>query len=218
MRPEVRERLALEGRERRLLYMTAILTGMRQGELGRLLVSHLRLTAPPRRSSSPRSMTPRTRRASGCRCCRHAAELAAWMKDTGKTEDDLVFYVPEKPNKIFRRDLKAAGSSTRTAKAVLRLPRPAALHRHVPERPRRAADGGHAVHAAQEAQPVAGDVQRPADDGRPQGAGRAAEAGVILAWLDRIARWNEGNRSRQTTARRASGLIALPCRLWEWLY
>jgi integrase len=43
LRPEVREGLALEGRERALLYQTAILTGMRQGELGRLLVGHLRL-------------------------------------------------------------------------------------------------------------------------------------------------------------------------------
>src|SRR5262249_33214207 len=43
VRPEVQERLKLEGRERALIYKTAILTGMRQGELDRLLVSHLRL-------------------------------------------------------------------------------------------------------------------------------------------------------------------------------
>jgi RNA polymerase sigma factor (TIGR02999 family) len=38
---------------------------------------------------------------------------------------------------------------------VSRFPRPAALHRHLPERPRRAAHRGHAVHAAQKAEPVA---------------------------------------------------------------
>lgn len=43
VRPEVRVRLLLEGRERALLYKTAILTGMRQGELGRLQVAHLKL-------------------------------------------------------------------------------------------------------------------------------------------------------------------------------
>ena len=43
----------------------------------------------------------------------HAAELAAWVKDTGKAEGDPVFDVPEKPNKIFRRDLAAAGIAYR---------------------------------------------------------------------------------------------------------
>ncbi len=110
VRPEVRDRLILEGRERRLIYMTAILTGMRQGELDRLLVRHLRLAGDspavfvaPKHDAKNKSgiwlpLLPA-----------HAAELAAWVKDTGKGEDDLVFYVPEKPNKIFRRDLKAAG-------------------------------------------------------------------------------------------------------------
>jgi hypothetical protein len=31
------------------------------------------------------------------------------VRDAGKGEDDPVFYVPEKANKIFRRDLKAGG-------------------------------------------------------------------------------------------------------------
>src|SRR5262249_16294893 len=39
----------------------------------------------------------------------HAAELSQWIADVGKNKADLVFYVPEKPNKILRRDLKAAG-------------------------------------------------------------------------------------------------------------
>jgi hypothetical protein len=38
-----RERLLMEGRERALLYKTAILTGMRQGGLDTLLVGHPRL-------------------------------------------------------------------------------------------------------------------------------------------------------------------------------
>jgi integrase len=109
VRPEVRERLLLEGRERALLYKTAILTGMRQGELARLLVGHLRLggDAPavfiaPKHDAKNKSgvwlpLIPQ-----------HAAELGSWIKDTGKAQGDPVFYVPEKPNKIFRRDLKMA--------------------------------------------------------------------------------------------------------------
>lgn len=110
IRPEVRQRLQQEGRERRLLYMTAILTGMRQGELGRLLVSHLRLAG-----SAPAVFVIAKHDAKNKKGVwlpllpGHAAELAEWIKDTGKAHDDPVFYVPEKPNKIFRRDLKMAG-------------------------------------------------------------------------------------------------------------
>jgi integrase len=110
VRPEVRQGLLQDGRERRLLYLTAILTAMRQGELSRLLVRHLVLTGDepafyvaPQYNSKNKSgiwlpLLPD-----------HAAELASWVRDTGKGPDDTVFYVPEKPNKIFRRDLKAAG-------------------------------------------------------------------------------------------------------------
>jgi hypothetical protein len=54
IRPDVRERLLLEGRERRLLYLTAILTGMRQGELTRLQTQHLRLDGDPAVFVAPR--------------------------------------------------------------------------------------------------------------------------------------------------------------------
>ncbi len=114
LRPEVRQRLAQEGRERALLYKTAILTGMRQGELDRLRVGHLRLGG----DSPAVFVAPRhdAKNKSGVwlpLLADHAAELAAWVKDTGKGENDLLFYVPEKPNKIFRRDLKMAGIAYR---------------------------------------------------------------------------------------------------------
>lgn len=114
VRPEVRARLELEGRERRLLYMTAILTGMRQGELGRLLVSHLRLTGPsPAVYVAPKHDAKNKKGVWLPLLPWHVVELASWLKDTGKAEGDPVFYVPEKPNKIFRRDLKAAGIAYR---------------------------------------------------------------------------------------------------------
>src|SRR5262249_27731580 len=43
VRPEVRERLQLLGRERALIYKTLVLTGLRKGELASLTVAHLRL-------------------------------------------------------------------------------------------------------------------------------------------------------------------------------
>jgi integrase len=110
VRPEVRDRLTLEGRERRLLYMTAILTGMRQGELDRLQVAHLRLIgSDPAVFVAPKHDAKNKKGVWLPLLSWHAAELAAWVKDAGKAEGDMVFYVPEKPNKIFRRDLKAAG-------------------------------------------------------------------------------------------------------------
>jgi integrase len=110
VRPEVRERLLQEGRERRMLYLTAILTGMRQGELSRLMVRHLRLTGnEPAIYVAPKHDAKNKTGIWLPLLPDHAGQLAAWIKDTGKGADDPVFYVPEKPNKIFRRDLKAAG-------------------------------------------------------------------------------------------------------------
>jgi integrase len=114
VRPEVRARLLLEGRERRLIYMTAILTGMRQGELDRLLVSHLRLTgAAPAVFVAPKHDAKNKKGVWLPLLPWHAAELAAWVRDTGRAAGELLFYVPEKPNKIFRRDLKMAGIAYR---------------------------------------------------------------------------------------------------------
>jgi integrase len=110
VRPEIRNRLMLEGRERRLLYKTALLTGMRQGELKRLLVGDLRLDGvAPAVFVSPKHDAKNKKGVWLPLLPEHAAELRAWVKDTRKAEGDAVFYVPEKPNKIFRRDLKMAG-------------------------------------------------------------------------------------------------------------
>jgi integrase len=110
VRPDVRKRLLLEGRERALLYKTAILTGLRQGELGRLLVRHLKLDgATPAVFVAPKHDAKNKQGIWLPLLSDHAAELAAWVQDTGKTDGDHVFYMPEKPNKIFRRDLRDAG-------------------------------------------------------------------------------------------------------------
>jgi integrase len=114
VRPEVRDRLLLEGRGRALLYKTATLTGLRQGELARLLVGHLKLGG-----ASPAVLVVAKHDAKNKTGVwlpllqDHAAELAAWVKDTGKSEGDPVFDVPKQANKIFRRDLTAAGIAYR---------------------------------------------------------------------------------------------------------
>jgi len=109
VRPEVRERLTLEGRERALLYKTAVLTGMRQGELDRLLVSHLKLDGGAPAVFVVAKHDIKNKQGIWLPLLpEHAAELAAWIRDTGKKDDEPVFYVPEKPNKIFRRDLAMA--------------------------------------------------------------------------------------------------------------
>jgi integrase len=110
VRPEVRAQLEMEGRERRLVYMTALLTGMRQGELSRLQVGHLRLAgSDPSVFIAPKHDAKNKTGMWLPLLPEHAKELAAWVKDTGKADDELLFYVPEKPNKIFRRDLKMVG-------------------------------------------------------------------------------------------------------------
>jgi hypothetical protein len=109
VRPEVRERLLLEGRERALLYKTALLTGMRQGELDRLLVGHLKLDGETPAVFVAAKHDAKNKTGVWLPLLPdHAGELAAWVKDMGKKENEPVFYVPEKPNKIFRRDLAMA--------------------------------------------------------------------------------------------------------------
>lgn len=110
VRPEVRERRMLEGRERALLYKTAILTGLRQGELARLQVWHLQLEADAPAVFVAAGHDRKNKQDIWLPLLTdHAVELAAWVRDTGKKPTDSVFYVPEKPNKIFKRDLKMAG-------------------------------------------------------------------------------------------------------------
>ena len=59
VRPEVRERLELLGRERALIYKTLVLTGLRKGELASLTVAQ---PAPRRRRCLLSSSTPPTKR------------------------------------------------------------------------------------------------------------------------------------------------------------
>ena len=110
VRPDVQDRYRLLGRERALLYKTAVLTGLRQGELAALRVAFLKLDRKPFPALElPGEFTKNGEDARVLLVPALAEELRQWIADTGKKTTDPVFTVSEKANKIFRRDLRAAG-------------------------------------------------------------------------------------------------------------
>lgn len=109
VRDEVRKRLLLLGRERALIYKTAVFTGLRVNELRHLKVGHLNLTGPLPTYELPGKYTKNGKPAKGALLPEFAEQLRQFLADTGKGDADLVFTVPEKMCKIFKRDLRAAG-------------------------------------------------------------------------------------------------------------
>jgi integrase len=110
IRPQVRASLESEGRQRALLYKTAMLTGLRRGELAQLRVGFIDFAHKPYPLLElPGSVTKNKRGAKLLLLPGLAEELQQWVQNTGKEAADLLFDVPEKVNLIFLRDLKAAG-------------------------------------------------------------------------------------------------------------
>lgn len=116
LRAEVQDRYRLLGRERALLYKTAVLTGLRQGELAALRVAYLNLDRKPFPALElPGEFTKNGDDARVLLVPALAEELRQWIADTGKKPTDPLFTVSDKANKIFRRDLRAAGIPYRDA-------------------------------------------------------------------------------------------------------
>ncbi len=114
IRAEVQDRYRRLGRERALLYKTAVLTGLRQGELAALKVAYLNLDRKPFPALDlPGEFTKNGEDAKLLLVPALADELRQWVADTGKKPTDALFTVSEKANKIFRRDLRAAGIAYR---------------------------------------------------------------------------------------------------------
>lgn len=114
IRAEVQDRYRRLGRERALLYKTAVLTGLRQGELAALKVAYLNLDRKPFPALDlPGEFTKNGEDAKLLLVPSLAEELRQWVADTGKKLTDALFTVSEKANKIFRRDLRAAGIAYR---------------------------------------------------------------------------------------------------------
>ncbi len=110
LRPVVRERLTLLGRERSLIYKTAIYTGLRRGEIAALQVSHLHLDAEPYPYLHlPSEHTKNGERARLLLVPAFADELRQWVAETRRQPGDLLFSVRNEMVKTLKADLKAAG-------------------------------------------------------------------------------------------------------------
>jgi hypothetical protein len=93
-----------------LLYKTAVLTGLRQGELAALRVAFLKLDRKPFPALElPGEFTKNGDDAKLLLVPALAEELRQWIADAGKKPTDKLFSVSDKANKIFRRDQRAAG-------------------------------------------------------------------------------------------------------------
>jgi integrase len=102
-------RLRRAGRERRLLYRLALLTGLRRGELERLRVHHLDLARGW--LALPGELTKNGKPAQLPLLAGLAGELREWFAAEGKGPDDPVVYVPAESNlaRIHKANLKHAG-------------------------------------------------------------------------------------------------------------
>ncbi|MGH7226201.1 MAG: tyrosine-type recombinase/integrase, partial [Gemmataceae bacterium] len=126
VRPEVRERLEVLGRERALIYKTLVLTGLRKGELASLTVAQLHLDeAVP--FVSLRAADEKNREGSEIALRDDlAADTRLWLADKlQRIQGEAIasgaaiparlppatplFIVPDKLSKILNRDLKLAG-------------------------------------------------------------------------------------------------------------
>jgi integrase len=126
VRPEVRERLRLLGRERALIYKTLVLTGLRKGELASLTAGQLSLDGPA--AYAVLDAADEKNREGNAVPFRPdlAADLRDWLADkllrlqeAARSEgepiparlpaDTPVFDVPDKLCKILSRDLRLAG-------------------------------------------------------------------------------------------------------------
>jgi integrase len=115
-RDEAVARYVLLGRERALIYKTAVYTGLRAGEIGSLRPHHLELDKKPfPRLSIPGKLTKNDQQVRLLLVPAFAQELADWIRDTNKGPDDLLFDVPQASARMMEKDLKFAGIPYKTA-------------------------------------------------------------------------------------------------------
>ncbi|MDB5309123.1 MAG: integrase-recombinase [Gemmataceae bacterium] len=115
--PAVRERMVRLGRERALLYKTAIYTGLRKNELTQLRVRHLNLDrAPYGAIDLPGEFTKNGDDAKILLVPALAEEMKGWITDTGRKPGDHLFDVPTKVVPPMKLDLKRAGIEYRDEK------------------------------------------------------------------------------------------------------
>jgi integrase len=119
---EVKATLEQEGRGRHALYRLAMLTALRKDEIARLRVGNLDFEHKPFPVVHlPAEITKGKSEATLWLSPSLAEELQQWVQETGRTSADTLFRVPDKLNRIFRRDLKMAEIDLNTEKGVARF-------------------------------------------------------------------------------------------------
>lgn len=115
VREAVRRKMEMRGRERALIYKTAVYTGLRAGEIGSLRPHHLELDKKPfPRLHIPGKLTKNGQQARLLLVPAFGRELAGWIHDAGKRPDDPLFHVPQASARIMQKDLEEAGVPYRT--------------------------------------------------------------------------------------------------------
>lgn len=112
LKPKTVEMLQRRGRERRLLYRIALLTGLRRKEIERLRVQHLELDRTPfARIALPGNLTKNNKPANIPLLPSLVDELCAWITETNRGPGDKLLYVPSRSNmsKIHKANLALAG-------------------------------------------------------------------------------------------------------------
>jgi integrase len=109
--PEYQSELEMRGRGRALLYVTAILTGLRFGTLSKMKVAYVHLGTVPGMLDIPGSIMKSGRDFRQPVRGDLVALLKSWINDTGKREDDLLFDAPPPTQmcRLLQKDLKMAG-------------------------------------------------------------------------------------------------------------
>lgn len=107
LKDATRERL---GRERRLIYKTLVLTGLRRGELAALTWNDRQIDGEQAWLTVPASVAKNREAESVPIRADHARELRAWRTDSLSVGGaDRVFRIPVQLVQILKRDLRAAG-------------------------------------------------------------------------------------------------------------
>lgn len=109
VRDKVQEMMKQRGRERALVYKTAVFTGLRLGEIASLRPCHLELDRKPfPRLEIPGKMTKNGQQARLLLVPAFVEEISAWIQDTNKGLDDPLFHVPQASARIMQKDLEVA--------------------------------------------------------------------------------------------------------------
>jgi integrase len=111
--------MGMDGESRAILYALMLAAGVRKSEAGSLTPESFALDGDPATVTILASYSKHRRDdvlplPSGL-----AARLARWL--TGKAPDRPVFALPDKPHKMFYRDLRRAGVERETASGVIDL-------------------------------------------------------------------------------------------------